>query len=136
MELPSTLKEVFDDILLPSALKCGIGLFDFWDMTYGEIILQIKTHNELDKLEAKERIAANYNLAAMIANFVNLSFNGKKVPKMEALFPNLYTEEKKDEHNLTKAEYNRAMMIKEQFIDFANRRNRKLAKEGDKVSGD
>lgn len=67
----------------------------------------------------------------MIANFVGLTINGKPLPTINELYPSLNEEEKdKDKDTLTKAEYNRAMLYKEQFIDFANRRNKQMQKEG------
>lgn len=75
----------------------------------------------------------------MIAQFVNTTMGGKKIPSFEELFPK-FTEdieskedkEFKDTHNgLTRNEWNRMMLAKQQFKDFAKRRNEKLAKKGE-----
>jgi len=71
-------------------------------------------------------ITNNYNLAVQISYFVNLGLNGKPVPKIEELYPGLFTPNKPVEDN-------RWMLWKEQMIDFANRHNKR--RQSQKVGG-
>lgn len=98
-------------------------------------MLSIKIQNEMNRNKAKDTLISNYTLATMIANFVGLSMNGKSIPKVETLFPATFGITESEEDELTDAEYNRAMMIKEQFIDFANRRNEILRNKEGEISG-
>lgn len=97
-------------------------------------MFNIREYNRIVRDKAKEQITLNYNLAMMISSFVGCSMSGQKIPSFSEMYPSLVTSDPeqdfKDAHNgLTRAEYNRAMMAKEQMIDFANKRN-KLLKEG------
>lgn len=107
-------------------------------MTYGELMLIIKTNNEMLKTKAKETLINNYTLATMVSSFVNKQLNGKPIPKVEEMYPRIFMEDrpKEEKETLTKTEYNRAMMMKEMFIDFANRRNELLRNKEGEIIGD
>lgn len=102
-------------------------------MTYGEIKLIIKKYNEKMKLEleVKQReqeahVASLYTLASLTAQFTLTLYGGKPIPSLEEVFPALAKENPEEEkiNGLSKAEYNRMMLYKEQMIDFANQRNK------------
>lgn len=104
-------------------------------MTPCEILFIIRDYNRQIKEKVEEKFIAQYNQAKLIAEFVNYTMGGKKVPTLEEIMPSLSVvadknKDFKDAHNgLSELEYKQMMMAKEQFIDFANRRNKKL-KEG------
>ena len=87
-------------------------------MTYKEITIFIEERS-------KYSITNNYNLATMIAQFVNLGLNGKPIPSIGELYPGLF-------NTAEPVEDNRWMLWKERMIDYAHEHNkrRKLQKEG------
>lgn len=102
-------------------------------MTYGEIKLVIKQYNQKLKaeIEVKQReqeahVASLYTLASLTAQFTLTLYGGNQIPSLEEVFPALAKDVPEEEKNngLTKTEYNRAMMYKEQMIDFAQQRNK------------
>lgn len=102
-------------------------------MTYGEIKLLINAYNEKTKVEIEikkheqeAQVASIYTLASLTAQFTLSLYGGKPIPPMEEVFPALVKEIPEEEkiNGLSKAEYNRMMLYKEQMIDFANQRNK------------
>lgn len=59
---------------------------EYWNLTIGEISRYINA-------KLKSGIRNNYNLASLIASFVNISINGKSLPTIERLYPSLFFEE-------------------------------------------
>ena len=129
-DAPKTLEELFNRIL-PIALRAGISIFDFWDYTLGELTLILNNYKEVEEARAKETITVSYNQAVMIAQFVGLQMNGKKIPSMEELFPTMRAE--KQAAQSEEIEYKKAMLLKEQFMFYANAHNkqRRLKNGGD-----
>lgn len=71
----------------------------------------------------------------MTASFVLKGLDGKQIPSIGEMFPEIFQEQddlKKQQEDL---DYKRAMLYKEQMLDFATAHNKKrhLAKEGEKV---
>lgn len=84
------MEDLFEQ-LLPSALECGISLFDFWDLTFGEISLYISIHNKKEKLRIQEQAAFNYSLANLIGiSVTRLMDKNSKYPSIEEAYPNLF----------------------------------------------
>ena len=93
---------------------------DFWKMTYKEITIFIEERSKMELIN-------NYNLATQIAQFVNLGLNGKPIPSIGEIYPNLFATNKQP------VEDNRWMLWKERMIDYAhehNKRRRLQQKEG------
>lgn len=67
----------------------------------------------------------NYNLAAQVAQFVNLGLNGKPIPPISELYPGVFTQNKPVEED------NRWLLWKERMIDYANEYNKRRHKEKD-----
>lgn len=91
----------------------------------------LRNFEEAEKTRAKEQVTLAYNQAAMVAQFVGLSMNGKPLPKLYDLFPALrddYAQQQADEQ-----QYKAMMLLKEQFMSFANTHNkqRRLKAGGD-----
>lgn len=102
----------------PIALKCGISLFDYWNYTYGEIIDIIQVCQEQEKEKYKAQIANNYELALMIAAFINRANNGETPPELYEVYPS-YFDKPKEESNED------WLILKEQMLDFAEEHNKK-----------
>lgn len=83
---------MFENIL-KNALQAGIEYNQFLDMSMWEITEVVEAKLELRKIEHKNKIAADYNLAVNIANFVNLMLagEGKKIPELHKLYPDLFS---------------------------------------------
>lgn len=88
-------------------------------MTFKEISIFIEEKSKYD-------LTMNYNLASMIAHFVNLGLNGKPIPSIGEIYPGLFNT------TVEPVEDNRWMLWKERMIDYANEHNkrRRLQKEG------
>lgn len=76
-------------------------------------------------MRAKEIIASNYNLAAMTATFVGANLGGKNIPFIEELYPDQFSEPKKEVDNSW-------VIYKERMMDYAIAHNKNRKKEGEK----
>lgn len=109
---------------MPSVLLMGFTVFDYWEMTLGEINALLLGRRKQLEDEAKEKLMLDYHLAANVAAFVNLGLNGKPIPSFFELYPNLIEEEPQEDKGW--------ILYKEQLIDFANSHNkRRKIKEGE-----
>lgn len=106
-------------MLYPVALKCGIGVFEFWDYTYGEIIDLITLYREKTEAKQKEQIASNYQVAFFTAIFSNRTQAGKQPPSLHEIFPSLFEAELSEEEQAENA----MIRMKEQMLDFAKSHN-------------
>jgi hypothetical protein len=115
------LGNLFDE-LLPTALFCNVSVFDFWDMTFGEIVLTIQAYNRRKEEEMKAQCISDYNLADLIAlSCARLVDKDLKFPKIEQIYPQLFTE-KLTEEKKWKVE-------KARIMDFAIVHNGRMNKE-------
>lgn len=105
-------------MLLPFALKCGIGLFDFWELTYGEILMLMNNYKEQREEKSKEEIANNYQIAYLTSIFTNKANNGKQPPTLQEMYPDLFPVEENEE-----TESNSWLFYKEKMIDYAQEHN-------------
>lgn len=108
-------------MLLPAAIRYGLSVFDFWKLTYGEIVMYIEEMG-------KKVLIDNYSLANLISAFVSNNLNGKKNPPIEEIYPQIFG-------STTSAEADdvaRNNFIKDQWIAFAEHHNKlRKQKEGD-----
>ncbi len=94
-------------------------------MTPKEISWIIEGYNQREKEELKANLIRDYRLAESIAGFVSLSLNGKKIPKIEKIYPRLFKDEEQPTTQL-------ALEIqKEKLIDYAINHNKQ--RRGDKI---
>ena len=99
-----SLKKLFND-LLPIGLANNISIFDYWNLTYSEIYLLVKTNQERIKLDLKNRAKMDYQQAQLIACFVSGMF--KKDPEYPAIYdvyPSLFKEEKEQAEKIERIE--------------------------------
>lgn len=108
-------------MLLPTAIKCGVSIFDYWDMTLKEINILIECYIETQE----DKRVQNYNLAYMVAVFVNSSLSGKPIPDYYEMFPAKQQKQKED------AEQKAMALYRDQFMMFAEQHNKKYHKEGE-----
>lgn len=70
----------------------------------------------------------------MVATFVNNGLNGKPIPSLNELYPNLFTDEVADQEEEKRKEALALALYKEQMLDFAAAHNKKRhAKEGEDI---
>lgn len=124
--LPKTYSELFEK-LLPICLKAGLTVFEFWDLTLGEITIVLNNYKEEEEKRARETAIVSYNQATMIADFVSLRLNGKPLPSYEKLFPS--AKPQIDEKTQKEQDYKRMMLLKEQMMFFAEKHNKNRRKK-------
>lgn len=100
-------------------------------MSFGEINLYLKQYKLREEAKAKEQLSIIYGMAALTSQFTMSAMNGKPIPSIQEVFPTQFQEEQKENGSLSKEDELRMAMYKEQFIDFAMRRNKLLHKEGE-----
>lgn len=72
--------------MLVPAIQSGIDARDYWLLTLGEIQATIEAYNRNLNLQVELSRQTSYTTAALVANFVGLSFNGKPLPSYEECF--------------------------------------------------
>lgn len=85
--------------LKPVALEIGLSAFDFWNMTFGEILDQLSSHNSKREKELKERAFMDYKLSECIGIQVACVLSDRNKPKTFIdVYEFLYSEEEIKEH--------------------------------------
>jgi len=74
-------------------LRLDINLLDFYDYTLDEITTILKGKSKQLEQDHKATMINTYNNACTIAIMVGSVLSGKKFPKIEKVFPNIYTED-------------------------------------------
>jgi hypothetical protein len=107
--------------MLPSALEAGITAYNYWDMTYGEIVDTITAHNKRKKSQMQQDASLYYSLANLIGLSVGRLLDEKiKMPEITDAFPTLF-----DDIIPKKPVQTDWRIIKERMTDFANNKKSK-----------
>lgn len=96
-------------------------------MTLKEINTFIKSIQQKEKMNRTQ----TYLVASLTANFVGCVMNGKQIPPIHQVFPEVYEELAQKERE--EQDYRAMMLYKEQMLDYAmavNKRN-KAKKDGE-----
>lgn len=96
-------------------------------MTLKEINTFIKAIQQKEKMNRTQ----TYLVASLTANFVGCVMNGKQIPPIHQVFPEVYEELAQKEQE--EQDYRAMMLYKEQMLDYAiavNKRN-KAIKDGE-----
>lgn len=110
--------------MLPNAIMCGIKMSDFWDYTYGELIIIIQAMNDKEMLRMRQEALNTYILADLIgASVARLMDKNSKFPAIHDVYPSLFEkpQPKQQDWQLTKA----------RLLEYANAHNKKRS-EGKK----
>ena len=99
--------------MLPIAVKAGMTIPQYWDSTIGEIALYLKVFQENEEAKAKEILVSNYNIAYLTSSFVGCSLNGKPIPSIQQLFPDIFREENVEEQKKKENEEKALALYKE-----------------------
>ena len=103
-----TITELIEDFILPSALKYGIGIEEFYEYTLGDVKLLMKAHQERQMEQLKLQAQMDYTQSITIANFVGCMFSkDAKPPQFEELYSFLYSKEELQEIDEAKEEAKR-----------------------------
>lgn len=109
--------------LLKEAIKCGLGIMEFWDLTYEEIVLYINTYAEQEKEKLKERALLDYKLADLIGISAGRLLDSKvEFPQIHTAYPSLFSPVE-SEPDVPAWQETKAKLMK-----FAQGRNKALAK--------
>lgn len=103
---------------MPVAIRCGIKILDYWELTIGEIKIYIDAFYDNKKKDYQEKVYLSYQTSLLTSLFVNNGLNGKKNPSFEELFPQLLTEE--DREAIRKQEIESYKMKWKAFMDVHN----------------
>lgn len=105
-------------------MECEISVFDFWEMTYGEVVDTVKAFTNRKQSTLKERAIMDYKLADMIAVCVSkLLSNEVQVPALHEAYEFLFKEESKKQAEIMAK--NDMEIWKQRMINFAEYHNRK-----------
>lgn len=69
-------------------------ILQFWDLTYGEIILYLDTYNERKLDETRTQATLIYQLGALVAKGISIAINGGDFPAIYDVFPELFESER------------------------------------------
>lgn len=122
------MAELFDYIK-ESALLSGINIREYYDYSYAEILDSINAYNKQNEYILKQNTMNGYNVARMTANFVGCILSGEDMPSIEDIYPSIFTKDiirdnSVPENGMT----NNLILLKEQFLDFAQKRNQEYNK--------
>lgn len=122
------MAELFDYIK-ESALLSGINIREYYDYSYAEILDSINAYNKQNEYILKQNTMNGYNVARMTANFVVCVLSGEDMPSIEDIYPSIFTKDiirdnSVPENGMT----NDLILLKEQFLDFAQKRNQEYNK--------
>ena len=107
-----TITELIEDFILPSALKYGIGIEEFYEYTLGDVKLLMKAHQEREMEQLKIQAQMDYTQSITIANFVACMFSKEaQPPKFEELYSFLYSEKELEEIDKAKEEMKRQQQL-------------------------
>lgn len=86
------MKGIFN-ALLPIAIQYDISFKDFWDMTYGEIVLTINAKRDKRKQELQEQAMMDYRLADLIGvSCSRIMSSDVKLPEFNNAYSFLFDE--------------------------------------------
>lgn len=107
-----TITELIEEFILPSALKYGIGIEEFYEYTLGDVKLLMKAHQERQMEQLKLQAQMDYTQSITIANFVACMFSkDAQPPKFEELYNFLYSKEELQEIDEAKEEAKRKQQL-------------------------
>ena len=98
---------------MPVAVKNGIDIRDFWEYTLGEISTLIEIKQQMKEEEEKNMVSSAYLTASLTASFVSKALNGKNIPVLYDLFPNIFPKPEMDWR-----------VYEAQFMSFAEQHNK------------
>ena len=122
------MAELFDYIK-ESALLSGINIREYYDYSYAEILDSITAYNKQNEYILKQNTMNGYNVARMTANVVGCILSSEDMPSIEDIYPSIFTKDiirdnSVPENGMT----NDLILLKEQFLDFAQKRNQEYNK--------
>lgn len=122
------MAELFDYIK-ESALLSGINIREYYDYSYAEILDSINAYNKQNEYILKQNTMNGYNVARMTANFVGCILSGEDMPSIEDIYPSIFTKDIIRDNSLPEnGMTNDLILLKEQFLDFAQKRNQEYNK--------
>lgn len=122
------MAELFDYIK-ESALLSGINIREYYDYSYAEILDSINAYNKQNEYILKQNTMNGYNVARMTANFVGCILSSEDMPSIEDIYPSIFTKDIIRDNSVSEnGMTNDLILLKEQFLDFAQKRNQEYNK--------
>ena len=123
------MAELFDYIK-ESALLSGINIREYYDYSYAEILDSINAYNKQNEYILKQNTMNGYNVARMTANFVGCILSGEDMPSIEDIYRSIFSKDIIRDNNSVPENgmTNDLILLKEQFLDFAQKRNQEYNK--------
>ena len=123
------MAELFDYIK-ESALLSGINIREYYDYSYAEILDSINAYNKQNEYILKQNTMDGYNVARMTANFVGCILSGEDMPSIEDIYRSIFSKDIIRDNNSVPENgmTNDLILLKEQFLDFAQKRNQEYNK--------
>ena len=75
-------------------------------------------------MNEKKQLSLAYLQSSQTANFIGMIMNGKNIPPIEELYPNLFIDETQSDEDLTELEYKKMMFLKDQMSEYVQDYNR------------
>lgn len=118
--------------MYPVCLDINISPVDFWELSVGEILSLIESHNRKEKARKKEELSDIYLLAKQIGNYVSTILNGGERPQeVWEVYPELFEEERKIIEEQQRQQ--QLALYKARFEDFVLRHNRKFERKEESI---
>lgn len=109
-------------------MDCAIRPDDFWGYSLGEVRDLMESHARMEKIKAKNEIAARYELADLIGLYIQLPYDDKKtiqIPRAWDAYPGLFADEKREFEERREAEaLERARASRREYAKRHNRMRR------------
>lgn len=110
------------------SLDVGIGPFDFWEYTVGEVLDVIASYNRTQTQKQKEKVISEYRLSQMIAHQVSAVLSkDAKLPDIWEFAPALFEDERQQVEQARREQ--ELLLHRERMRLFAERFNQRR-KEG------
>lgn len=110
-----TIQDLIEKYMLPTALKCGISIYDFYEYTLKEVELLIEAYNDKLKVQARMDFTSNITMASLIGCMFS---KDAKMPKFEDMYSFLFDEEELEEIEQEKIRIEQERKIKLQQAYF------------------
>lgn len=103
--------------MLPEAIKTGLSIPEFWEMTYQEIVVYVKAVNE----EKIEDMRVQARMIHTLGGLVGAAAWGDKYPEITEVFPGLFDTNEIEEER----QEQEAMLERDKWLAFAESFNQK-----------
>ena len=108
------------------ALQSGLSIFEFWDMTVGEVADTVEANNKREENKLKQKAIMDYTLAKTLTSGIAALFSkNEQMITINEAYEWLFEEEnKKIEEEKAKAQLEINKQRMKEYANFVNRKRR------------